>query len=76
MAKDSSPRCSSLVTSHVASPSRARPHKLLRFGGFVMSRPLEPLMPLSGLRWGAEMRGQAGFFDVDERLRQISVEGL
>jgi hypothetical protein len=33
-------------------------------------------MPLPGLRWGAEMRGQAGFFDVDERLRQISVEGL
>jgi hypothetical protein len=23
-----------------------------------------------GLRWGAKMRGQAGFFDVDERLKQ------
>ena len=28
-----------------------------------------------GLRWGAEMRGQAGFFDVDERLKQLSAKG-
>jgi transposase, IS5 family len=28
-----------------------------------------------GLRWGAEMRGQAGFFDVDEWLKQLSAKG-
>ena len=30
---------------------------------------------IRGLRWGAEMRGQAGFFDVDERLKQLSAKG-
>ena len=25
--------------------------------------------------WGAEMRGQAGFFDIDERLRELSAKG-
>jgi hypothetical protein len=30
---------------------------------------------IRGLRWGAEMRGQAGFFDVDERLKQLSATG-
>jgi hypothetical protein len=28
-----------------------------------------------GLRWGAEKRGQTGFFEVDERLRQLSAKG-
>ena len=28
-----------------------------------------------GSRWGAGMRGQAGFFDVDERLKQLSAKG-
>jgi IS5 family transposase len=28
-----------------------------------------------GSRWGAGMRGQAGFFDVEERLKQLSAMG-
>ena len=28
-----------------------------------------------GLRWEAEMRGQAGFFDIDEWPRQLSAKG-
>jgi hypothetical protein len=29
----------------------------------------------AGLRWGAGMHGQAGFFEVDERLKQLSAKG-
>jgi hypothetical protein len=25
--------------------------------------------------WGGAMRGQAGFFDIDERLKELSAKG-
>jgi transposase, IS5 family len=27
------------------------------------------------MHWGMRMRGQAGFFDLDERLRELSAKG-
>src|SRR5271154_6265281 len=52
----------------IVARNRWRPPKTSRFWRFrdSISR---------GLRWGAEMRGQAGFFDVDERLKQLSAKG-
>src|SRR5215467_12278866 len=51
-----------------ASVSIWKPPKTSRFW-----RVCDSIRP--GLRWGAEMRGQAGFFDVDERLKQLSAKG-
>src|SRR5204862_4399437 len=37
------------------------------FGGFMIRS--------AGSALGAKMRGQAGFFDIDERLKQLSAKG-
>src|SRR5262249_38649959 len=72
------PVCSAMSCSSVRLEEMIRlrclpRHKLEASKNLAVSAGL--LFDQPGLRWGAEMRGQAGFFDVDERLKQLSAKG-